>query len=190
MDGDLEETKMKTFIHKLWFAVSFVLASGLVLTCRTASSAPRASVAAVDDVQTGIAQYRSGNYAAAEATLRGASGPEASAYLAASLVKQKKYAEAEAPARAAVAASATHEVALAALGESLVGQKKFDEAITAMTAAISANADLAYPYFWRGQAYDNKKQTAKMAADYKEFLRLAPKAPEAPTVQAILASLR
>jgi hypothetical protein len=29
-----------------------------------------------------------------------------------------------------------------------------------------------------------------MAADYRAFLRLAPKAPEAPTVQAILASLR
>lgn len=181
---------MKVFTHKLGFAATCVVASGLILTCRAASSAPRAPAAAADAVQTGIAQYKSGNYAAAEATLRGASGPEASAYLAASLVKQKKYADAEAPAKAAVAADATHEVALAALGESLVGQKKFDEAITAMTTAITANADLAYPYFWRGQAYDNKKQTAKMAADYQAFLRLAPKAPEAPTVQAILASLR
>lgn len=181
---------MKVFTRRLGFATSFLVASGLVLTCRTASSAPRAIAAAEDAVQTGIAQYKSGNYAAAEATLRGASGPEASAYLAASLAKQRKYADAEAPARAAVAANATHEVALAALGESLVGQKKFDEAIAAMTTALDAKADLAYPYFWRGQAYDNKKQTAKMAADYKEFLRLAPKAPEAPTVQAILASLR
>jgi tetratricopeptide (TPR) repeat protein len=79
-------------------------------------------------------------------------------------------------------------VAVAALGESLVGQKKFDDAIAAMTTALEAKSDQAYAYFWRGQAYDNKKQTAKMAADYKEFLRLAPKAPEAATVQAILAA--
>jgi tetratricopeptide (TPR) repeat protein len=181
---------MNAFGRKLGVAVSFVVAAGLVLTCRTAASAPRAAAAPQDPVATGIAQFRAGNFAAAEATLRGASGAEASAYLAASLAKQRKYADAEAPARSAVAASATHEVGVAALGESLVGQKKFDDAITAMTAAIEAKSDQAYGYFWRGQAYDNKKQTAKMAADYKEFLRLAPKAPEAATVQAILASLR
>lgn len=176
--------------RKLAFGAGFVVAAFLVLTCRTAASAPRHSAPAEDAVQTGIAQFRSGNFAAAEATLRGASGPEASAYLAASLAKQRKYADAEAPARSAVAANATHEVAVAALGESLVGQKKFDDAVAAMTTALEAKSDQAYAYFWRGQAYDNKKQTAKMAADYKEFLRLAPKAPEAATVQAILASLR
>ncbi len=180
---------MNAIFRKLGFAAVFVVASGLILTCRAASSALRAT-ASPDDLQTGIAQYKSGNYAAAEASLRAASGPEASAYLAASLVKQKKYAEAEAPAKAAIAANATHEVAVAALGESLVGQKKFDEAVTAMTTAITAKSDLAYAYLWRGQAYDNKKQTAKMVADYETFLKLAPKAPEVPTVQAILSSLR
>lgn len=181
---------MNVIIRKFGFAATFVVASGLFLTCRSASSAPRTQAAAPDALAAGIAQYKAGNYAGAEATLRAASGPEASAYLAGSLAKQKKYAEAEAPAKAAIAANPTHEVAVAALGTSLVGQKKYDEAIAAMTAAIAAKADLAYAYFWRGQAYDNKKQTAKMAADYETFLRLAPNAPEVATVRAILASLR
>lgn len=182
---------MSLFRRPICRSTAFVVvAAGLVLTCRSASSAPRAAMAPQDSVQQGIAQFKSGNFAAAEATLRAASGTDASAYLAASLAKQRKYGDAEAPARAALAANATHDVAVAALGESLVGQKKFDDAIAAMSAAIGARGDLAYAYFWRGQGYDNKKQTAKMAADYQEFLRLAPKAPEAPTVQAILSGLR
>ena len=181
---------METRSHRLASCAGFAIACALILTCRSAASAPRAAAPPYDDVQAAIAQYRNGNFAAAEAALRGSSGTDANAYLAASLAKQRKYAEAEGPARSAVAASATHEVAVQALGESLVGQKKFDDAIQAMSSAIDAKGDQAYAFFWRGQAYDNKKQTAKMAADYKEFLRLAPKAPEAATVQAILASLR
>jgi tetratricopeptide (TPR) repeat protein len=149
-----------------------------------------AASAAADDVQDGLALYRQGKYAEAEARLRGASGPEASAYLAASLAKQKKFAEAEAPARSALAANATHEVAVAALGESLVGQKKYDDAIASLSAALAKREDLAYAYFWRGQAYDKKNQAARMVADYQAFLKLAPKAPEAASVQAVLSALR
>jgi tetratricopeptide (TPR) repeat protein len=143
-----------------------------------------------DDLQNGIDLYGQGKYAEAEAVLRGAGGPEASAYLAASLAKQRKYGEAEGPARAALEASPTHEVAVAALGESLVGQKKYDAAVTELSAALARKNDLAYAYFWRAQAYDKKKQAARMVADYQAFLKLAPKAPEAATVQALLAALK
>ena len=143
-----------------------------------------------DDLQDGIALFREGKYAEAEARLRGADGAEAKAYLAASLARQKKYAEAEAPARAALDANPTHEAAVAALGEALVGQKKYDAAIEGLTAAIGKKDDLAYAYFWRGQAYDKKNQAARMVADYQTFLRLAPKSPEAASVQAVLSALR
>jgi tetratricopeptide (TPR) repeat protein len=143
-----------------------------------------------DDVQDGIALFREGKYAEAEARLRAADGAEAKAYLAASLARQKKYGEAEGPARAALEANATHEVAVAALGEALVGQKKYDEAIERLSAAIGKRDDLAYAYLWRGQAYDKKNQAARMVADYQAFLRLAPKAPEAASVQAVLSALR
>ncbi len=142
-----------------------------------------------DKLQSAIALFQRGEYAKAEAAAREATGPDASAYLAASLAKQKKYAEAEAPARAALEANPTNEVALAALGESLVGQRKFDEAIEKMSDAIKRKADFAYAYFWRGQAYYGKKKADRMVSDFETFLKLAPKSPEAPIVRQLLSSL-
>ena len=156
-----------------------------VAVCRTGGADPAPAPAPADSLQTGIALFQRGEYAKAEATLREAAGPEASAYLAASLAKQKKYAEAEAPARTALEANPTNEVALAALGESLVGQRKFDEAIEKM----SRKPDYAYAYFWRGQAYYGKKKADRMVSDFETFLKLAPKSPEAPIVRQLLSSL-
>ncbi len=164
------------------FIVKVVLASLLV--------APATGAWADDDVADGVALFKDGKYAEAEARLREAKGTEAEAYLAASLAKQKKYAEAEAPALAALKESPLHAVAVAALGESLVGQKKYDDAIERLSVVLGRKDDLAYAYFWRGQAYDKKNQAARMVADYQSFLKLAPKAPEAPSVQAVLAALR
>jgi tetratricopeptide (TPR) repeat protein len=143
-----------------------------------------------DDLEAGIALFREAKYTEAEAKLRGATGTDARSYLAASLAKQKKFEEAEAPANAALAENRTHDVAVAALGESVVGQKKYDDAIARLTDVLEAKDNLAYAYFWRGQAYDKKKQAARMVADYKAFLKLGPKAPEAPAIQAFLAALR
>src|SRR2546427_6733097 len=172
-----------------------VLAGGLatpvaaVAAGRTGGADPAPASAPADSLQTGIALFQQGEYAKAEAALREATGPDASAYLAASLAKQKKYAEAEAPAKAALEANPTHEVAVAALGESLVGQRKFDEAIEKMSDAIKRKADLAYAYFWRGQAYYGKKKADRMVSDFETFLKLAPKSPEAPIVRQLLSSL-
>jgi tetratricopeptide (TPR) repeat protein len=83
-----------------------------------------------------------------------------------------------------------HPVAVAALGESLVGQQKLDEAVQRLSTALQAKADLAYAYYWRGQAYQLKKQIARMVEDYQAFLKLAPQAPEAPALKVLLASLR
>ena len=146
--------------------------------------------AAAQALDEGIALFREGKFAEAEARLRQASGPEVNAYLAAALAKQKKYEEAEAPAKAALEANPTHDVAVAALGESLFGQKKYDEAVDRLSAALKAREGIVYAHFWRAQAYDKKGQAARMVADYETFLKLAPKAPEAPVVQALLAGLR
>jgi tetratricopeptide (TPR) repeat protein len=158
--------------------------------CATSGPRSRAAAPAPDDLQEGIGLFQQGKFAEAEAALRRASGPEASAYLAASLARQKKYAEAEAPAKAALAANATHEVAVAAIGESLVGQKKYEEADTRLSAVIAARPALPYAYFWRAQAYNGLKRADRMVADYETFLKLAPKAPEAPSVQQLLASFQ
>jgi regulator of sirC expression with transglutaminase-like and TPR domain len=79
---------------------------------------------------------------------------------------------------------------VAALGEALVGAKKLDEAIQAMTAAVDAKPDLAYAYYWRGQAYYQKKQPDRLIGDFERFLKLAPEAPEATSVKQFLATVR
>jgi regulator of sirC expression with transglutaminase-like and TPR domain len=47
-----------------------------------------------------------------------------------------------------------------------------------------------YAYYWRGQAYQRRKQIARMIEDYQAFLKLAPDAPEAPALRVLLESLR
>ena len=169
----------------LFFVVLLAVAG-----CRSASAAAYRPAPAPDDLQAGIALFEQGKFAEAEGPLRAASGTEAKAYLAAALAKQKKNAEAEAAANAALEGDPAHALAVAALGEALVGQKKHDDAIARMSAALKAKADLAYAFYWRGQAYYGKKQHARMVDDFDAFLRLAPKAPEAPQVQQLLATLR
>jgi tetratricopeptide (TPR) repeat protein len=161
-------------------------------TAACASSGPRARAAAPapDDLQEGISLFQQGKYAAAEDVLRRAQGPDASGYLAGALAKQRKYAEAEGPANVALEANPTHEVAVGALGESLVGQKKYDEAVARLSAALEARADMPYAYFWRAQAFNGLKKADRMVADYETFLKLAPKAPEAPSVRQLLSSFR
>lgn len=161
----------------------------VVVACRSVGAAVQAAPAP-DHLQAGIALFQQGKFPEAEVRLRQATGTEAQAYLGASLARQKRYAEAEAPARAALAASPLHEVALAGLGESLVGQKKYDDAIAALSTALQAKPTIAYAYYWRGQAHYAKKQPDRMVADFEAFLKLAPTAPEAPTVRQLLAGLR
>jgi tetratricopeptide (TPR) repeat protein len=107
-----------------------------------------------------------------------------------SLVGQKKYADAQGPARQALGSCPTQADAVAALGESLVALKQNDAALTAMNEALAKKADLAYAYLWRGYAYYNKKQPDRMVSDFETFLRLAPAAPEAAAVKQLLASIK
>lgn len=146
--------------------------------------------AGAQDVAAGIGHFEAGRYAEAEAALRGAAGADARGYLAAAVAKQKRYEEAEGLATAVLKEAATEPMAVAALGEALVAQKKYDAAAERMSAALGARGDLAYAYYWRGQAYNNKKMPDRMVADFESFLKLAPKAPEAPLVQQLLAALR
>jgi tetratricopeptide (TPR) repeat protein len=142
------------------------------------------------DLDRGLTLYREGKFAEAEPVLRAAGGLEAKAYLAACLARLARHAEAEAEARAVLAQDPVQPIAVAALGESLVGQQKLDEAIERLSAALQAKVDLAYAYYWRGQAHQLKKQVARMVDDYQSFLKLAPEAPEAPALRVLLASLR
>jgi tetratricopeptide (TPR) repeat protein len=172
-------------------AVVFVagLACSLLVAC-AAHASPRPAPLPQSDVQAGIDLYNAGQYAEAEAALRNNPDPKARAYLAASLAKLKRYAEAESVAKQVLESSPTDETAVGALGHALVGQEKTDEAVARLSAAIAAKPDLAYAYYWRGQAYEKQKKVSSMADDFQAFLKLAPNAPEAKLVQAVLAGLR
>jgi tetratricopeptide (TPR) repeat protein len=172
-----------------------------LLACTSAGTSTVRAFQGGDPAQRGIEAYRAGRYAEAEAALRDVAGVEAKAYLAASIAKQgtaeqnaerkaSRYREAEGIASAALDAAPTHAVAAEAAGEALVGQQKHDDAITRLSAVIAAKNDLAYAYYWRGKAYNAKRQTARMVDDFNAFLRLAPGAPEAAAVRALLAALR
>ena len=147
--------------------------------------------AGAQDLNQGIALYNQGRYAEAEPVFRAAlPAAPARAWLAATLVRLERYAQAEPQARTVVAANKIHPVAVPALGEALVMQGKLDEAVTQMSAALEAKKDLAYAYYWRGQAYQRKKQIARMVDDYQAFLRLEPEAPEAQALKVLLTSLQ
>ena len=149
---------------------------------------PRA--AAPDAVEQGVALYQQGRYSEAEKTLAPVPGVRARAYLAASRVRLQRYAGAEAPAREALQGSPGDPVASAALGEALVSQGKLDETIQRLTAVIQADPRLPYAYYWRGQAFQRRRQIARMVDDYQAFLRLAPDSPEAPAVKTLLGGLQ
>lgn len=147
--------------------------------------------ARAQDVQKGVTLYSEGRFAEAEPVLRAAAeGAEARAYLAATLVRLGRNGEAEVAAKAALEVDPVNPVAVAALGESLVMQEKLDDVIARMSTALAAKNDLAYAYYWRGQAYQRNKQIARMMDDYQAFLTLQPEAPEAPALKVLLASLR
>lgn len=156
-----------------------------------AVAAVAGGTASAQDLSRGVALYNQGNFAAAEPVFRAAvPAIEARAWLAATLVRLKRYADAEAQAATVLATNPVHPRAVAALGEALVMQEKLDPAIARMTAALTANKELAYAYYWRGQAYHRTKQVARMVDDYRAFLRLEPEAPEAPALKVLLASLQ
>jgi tetratricopeptide (TPR) repeat protein len=163
---------------------------GSLLGACAAHASPRPAPMPEQDVQAGIDLYNAGQYPEAEAALRGNPDPRARAYLAASLAKQKKYAEAEGVAKQVLESNPTDDVAVTALGHALVGQDKIDEAVARLSAAIAAKPELAYAYYWRGQAYEKQRKVSSMADDFQTFLKLAPNAPEAKLVQAVLAGLR
>ncbi len=179
-------------IQPVTMAVAFTVALA-VLGCGSASSYARPVNVAPppqDATQSGVKLYGEAKYAEAEVALASSTTAEGQAYLAASRVKQAKYAAAEAPAVAALGKQPAHPMAVAALGESLVRQEKHVPAIERMSAAIGHDDKLAYAYYWRAHAYSKSKQPARMVDDFEAFLSLAPEAPEAATIKQLLAGFR
>jgi tetratricopeptide (TPR) repeat protein len=149
-------------------ALSVLLAVPVILSCRTAG---------------GPAVVHAADACAAPDTNNKANQAQ-------SMVDQKKYGEAEGPARDALAACPGHAQAAKALGAALIAQKKYDDAVSRLEGVVAANGSAAYAYYWLGHAYYNKKQNDKMARNFDKFLQLSPNAPEAASVRQLLAGIR
>ena len=157
---------------------------GFVACASRAPRAPRgrAAAPAPDDLRR---RHRASTSRAstpeAEAALRRASGAEASAYLAGSLVKQRKYADAEAPAKAALEANA-HARGRGGRARRVPGGPEE----VRRGGRRGCRPPIAAPgRTWRTptsgarRPIQRSKKADRMVADYETFLKLAPKAPEA-----------
>jgi len=69
-------------------------------------------------------------------------------------------------------------------------QEKWPEAVALFTEALKMDDDLAYAYYYRGQAEGRIGKKDVLIADLKRFLELAPDAPEAPLAARTVASAK
>jgi tetratricopeptide (TPR) repeat protein len=61
--------------------------------------------------------------------------------------------------------------------------------LQALERSIELKPDFAYAHYYAGQAAQRVGETAKSADHYRAFLRLAPDAPERPSVQSLLRTI-
>ncbi len=76
------------------------------------------------------------------------------------------------------------------LGMTRVLEKKWQEGITLLSEAIEMRGNLAYAYYYRGQAASRLSKKDMLIADLKRFLELAPEAPEAPLAARTVAAAK
>jgi protein O-GlcNAc transferase len=74
----------------------------------------------------------------------------------------------------------------------LIGSVRGDhaESADAFARAAELNPQMAYAHYEAGMAFYQVKRVDRMAVFFENFLKLAPKAPEAPAVQSIMRTVR
>jgi tetratricopeptide (TPR) repeat protein len=76
------------------------------------------------------------------------------------------------------------------LGRVLLEMGRNAEAAAAFERASGIDPNFAYTHYYAGSAYQKDKRLDRMASHFEYFLKLAPGAPEAPAVQAIMRTVR
>jgi len=75
------------------------------------------------------------------------------------------------------------------LGLTRVYQERWEEGIAHLDRALELHSDLAYAYYYRGQAAGKAGNKSLLIEDLNRFLALAPDAPEAPIAKRVLQSV-
>jgi tetratricopeptide (TPR) repeat protein len=109
-------------------------------------------------------------------------------YLGASLVRTKNFGPARDALRLAVRGGFDPAMVNYQIGLSYLFAEQWQQAIDAFTLGISVEPRFAHMYYWRGLAWDKVGRKDNMLLDLDQFLKLAPKAPEAGKAKTILKS--
>ena len=96
----------------------------------------------------------------------------------------------EAAARRAVEINGGLAEAHYQLGQALYAADNWGAAAEAFTQAAESAPRHAYAHYYAGQAYYRAKRVDRMAQHFEYFLKLAPRAPEAPQVSAVMRTVR
>ena len=75
-------------------------------------------------------------------------------------------------------------------GIAQASRQDFASAAADLEKALELDPSNAYSHYYAGMVYSRLKRTDKMINHFQMFLKLAPKAPEAPKVQSLLRSAR
>jgi tetratricopeptide (TPR) repeat protein len=110
--------------------------------------------------------------------------------LARAYMGQKKYAEAQAALDAAQKASPEGADVYLYRGKLDIERRMYPQAVPELEKAISLDPKNAYAHYYAGIAYSNIRRPDKMVEQFEFFLKLAPNAPEADKVRALLRSVR
>ena len=109
-------------------------------------------------------------------------------YLGASLVRTKKFGPARDALRLAVRGGFDPAMVNYQIGLSYLFAEQWQQAIDAFTLGLAVEPRFAHMYYWRGLAWDKVGRKDNMLLDLDQFLKLAPKAPEAGKAKSILKS--
>ncbi len=190
--------KKAVFLPLILFPM-LVIAPASVMA--VAQDQPQAATAAPADenVQKGIDLNAAKQYSQAEAVLRAAvaanpQNPDAHFQLAVALFEQGKVADAgkELDLAAPVEQGTAKQQAdyYRYRGAVYAKQDKWNEAVQVLEKAIKLDPTQPYNHYYIGVAYGRIKRPDQTVEHLQMFLKLAPNAPEAPRVKALLSSVQ
>jgi tetratricopeptide (TPR) repeat protein len=137
----------------------------------------------------GLAQIEQHKVGDAEAHIKRAaeldSNGDSKLALARLAIERKNYDEAESQMDGAEGAERDYVAGLLQLN-----RQKNSDAAASFERYLSKNPDQAYAHYYAGLAYNGMKRPDKMLSHFELFLKLAPEAPEAKKVRAVVSTGR